>query len=117
MKALALLRLGKIEDCLVVCDDVLVQKPTDDAVLTALSLVLRGLGRSEYRLSPPRVSFDADSLSLSSHATDQELMAMFEEAYKGQPQNEELGQQTFFSNTRAQHWKNAQMVRVAIHFA
>lgn len=85
LKALALLRLGKIEDCLVVCDDVLVQKPTDDAVLTALSLVLRGLGRN------------------------QELMAMFEEAYKGQPQNEELGQQTFFSNTRAQHWKNAQM--------
>lgn len=37
---------------------------------------------------------------------------MFEEAFKQQPSNEELGAQTFFANVRAGHWKSAQQVRV-----
>jgi N-terminal acetyltransferase B complex non-catalytic subunit len=85
LKALALIRSGKVEECLVLCDDVLSQKPTDDAVLSAMSHVLRGLGRH------------------------QDLMSMFEDAYKQQPANEELGQQAFFANARAGHWKNAQL--------
>ena len=39
---------------------------------------------------------------------------MFEEAYKQQPLNEELGAQTFFANVRASQWKFAQQVS---HFA
>ena len=35
---------------------------------------------------------------------------MFEEAYKQQPLNEELGAQTFFANVRASQWKFAQQV-------
>lgn len=35
---------------------------------------------------------------------------MFEEAYKQQPANEELGAQTFFANIRAGNWKLAQQV-------
>jgi N-terminal acetyltransferase B complex non-catalytic subunit len=36
------------------------------------------------------------------------MVTMFEEAYKQQPTNEELGVQTFFANVRANHWKSAQ---------
>ncbi|KAG6898362.1 hypothetical protein C0992_009037 [Termitomyces sp. T32_za158] len=36
------------------------------------------------------------------------MVLMFEEAYKQQPTNEELGAQTFFANVRASHWKSAQ---------
>lgn len=38
------------------------------------------------------------------------MVTMFEEAYKQQPTNEELGAQTFFANVRAGHWKSAQQV-------
>lgn len=38
------------------------------------------------------------------------MVKMFEEAYKQQPLNEELGAQTFFANVRAGQWKSAQLV-------
>jgi len=38
------------------------------------------------------------------------MVSMFEEAYKQQPLNEELGAQTFFANVRASQWKFAQQV-------
>lgn len=42
--------------------------------------------------------------------TDKDMVKMFEEAYKQQPHNEELGAQTFFANVRASQWKSAQLV-------
>ncbi|KAL0581537.1 mitochondrial distribution and morphology [Marasmius crinis-equi] len=84
LKALALVRSQKVEESLVLCDEVLASKPTDDSVLTAMMHVLRGLGRHK------------------------DMVAMFEEAYKQQPSNEELGAQTFYANVRAGHWKSAQ---------
>lgn len=33
---------------------------------------------------------------------------MFEEAFKQEPANEDLGAQTFLANVRAGHWKAAQ---------
>jgi len=45
LKALALVRSQKVEECLVLCDEVLESKPTHEAVLTAMMHVLRGLGR------------------------------------------------------------------------
>jgi hypothetical protein len=41
---------------------------------------------------------------------DKDMVMMFEEAYKQQPGNEELGAQTFFANVRASNWKSAQQV-------
>ena len=38
------------------------------------------------------------------------MVTMFEDAYKQQPNNEELGAQTFFANVRATNWKTAQQV-------
>ncbi|KAG6874208.1 hypothetical protein C0995_003754 [Termitomyces sp. Mi166 len=91
LKALALVRSQKIEESLVLCDEVLESKPTDDAVLSAMMHVLRGLGRHN------------------------DMVLMFEEAYKQQPLNEELGAQTFFANVRAGHWKSAQQIATKMH--
>ncbi|OCH92237.1 hypothetical protein OBBRIDRAFT_465052 [Obba rivulosa] len=48
LKALALVRSQKVEESLVLCDEVLAAKPTDDPTLSAMMHVLRGLGRREY---------------------------------------------------------------------
>lgn len=45
LKALALVRYQKVEEALVLCDEVLESKPTDDSTLNAMMHVLRGLGR------------------------------------------------------------------------
>lgn len=42
--------------------------------------------------------------------TDKDMVVMFEDAYKQQPTNEELGAQTFFANVRGSNWKSAQQV-------
>ena len=39
------------------------------------------------------------------------MISMFDNAYKQQPTNEELGAQTFFANVRTGNWKVAQQVR------
>ena len=43
-------------------------------------------------------------------AVDMDMVAMYEDAYKQQPANEELGTQTFFANVRIGNWKAAQQV-------
>ncbi|KAF9464770.1 N-acetyltransferase B complex non catalytic subunit-domain-containing protein [Collybia nuda] len=91
LKALALVRSQKVEESLILCDEVLDLKPTNDAVLTAMMHVLRGLGRHK------------------------DMVTMFEEAYKQQPSNEELGAQTFFANVRAAQWKSAQQIATRMH--
>ena len=41
---------------------------------------------------------------------DMDMVTMYEDAYKQQPANEELGTQTFFANVRIGNWKAAQQV-------
>ncbi|KAF8163363.1 actin cytoskeleton organization protein [Crassisporium funariophilum] len=91
LKALALIRSQKVEEALVICDEVLESKPTHDGVLTAMMHVLRGLGRHN------------------------DMVTMFEEAYKKQPANEDLGAQTFFANVRASHWKSAHQIATRMY--
>jgi hypothetical protein len=43
-----------------------------------------------------------------------DLVKLFEEAFKQQPDNDELGRQAFFANVRAGNWKTAQLVRLSI---
>ncbi|TBU65814.1 N-acetyltransferase B complex non catalytic subunit-domain-containing protein [Dichomitus squalens] len=91
LKALALVRSQKVEEALILCDEVLASKPVDDPTLTAMMHVLRGLGRH------------------------QDMVAMYEDAYKQQPANEELGTQTFFANVRIGNWKAAQQIATKMH--
>lgn len=57
LKALALVRSQKVEESLALCDEVLAVKPLDDATISAMMHVLKGLGRSTsstpYRFQPP----------------------------------------------------------------
>lgn len=46
LKALALVRSQKVEESLALCDEVLAVKPLDDATISAMMHVLKGLGRS-----------------------------------------------------------------------
>ncbi|KAI0726631.1 actin cytoskeleton organization protein [Fomitopsis betulina] len=91
LKALALVRSQKVEESLVVCDEVLASKPTDESTLGAMMHVLRGLGRH----------------------TD--MVTMYEDAYKQQPSNEELGSQAFMANVRIGNWKSAQQIATKLH--
>lgn len=47
---------------------------------------------------------------------DNDMVTMYEEAYKKQPGNEDLGAQTFFANVRASQWKSAHNVRFFFDF-
>ncbi|EGN93256.1 hypothetical protein SERLA73DRAFT_172175 [Serpula lacrymans var. lacrymans S7.3] len=91
LKALGLVRLQKVEESMMLCDEVLATKTTDDSTLSIMTHVLRGLGRF----------------------TD--MIAMFDDAFKRQPHNEELGAQTFFANIRTTNWKAAQQVANKMH--
>lgn len=109
MKALALVRSQKVEESLVLCDEILESKPTNEAVLTAMMHVLRGLGR---RTHPVLFTFFG-SMTLP---IDTDLVIMFDEAFKKQPLNEDLGMQTFFANVRAGNWKSAHQVCQNLNF-
>ncbi|KAH9901395.1 actin cytoskeleton organization protein [Cubamyces lactineus] len=91
LKALALVRSQKVEEALILCDEVLASKPVDDPTLTAMMHVLRGLGRH------------------------MDMVTMYEDAYKQQPGNEDLGTQTFFANVRIGNWKAAQQIATKMH--
>ncbi|PAV24074.1 actin cytoskeleton organization [Pyrrhoderma noxium] len=86
LKALAIVRMNKIEESLPICDEVLASKPTDLDTLNVMMLVLRALGRHN------------------------DLVTMFDDAFKAQPGNEELGVQDFFANVRTGNWKAAQQI-------
>ncbi|KAI0807388.1 N-acetyltransferase B complex non catalytic subunit-domain-containing protein [Fomes fomentarius] len=91
LKALALVRSQKVEEALLLCDEVLASKPVDDPTLNAMMHVLRGLGRH------------------------MDMVTMYDDAYKQQPANEELGTQTFFANVRIGNWKAAQQIATKMH--
>jgi hypothetical protein len=46
-----------------------------------------------------------------------DLVKLFEDAFKQQPDNDEFGRQAFFANVRAGNWKAAQLVRFSRHVA
>ena len=102
LKALSLVRLGKLEEGVTTCDEVLATKPTDEHVLGAMSHVLRSLSR--------RSSLPLARLLLLTLLLDDEMAVMFEAAYKKFPQNDEYGAQAFMANVRLGNWKAAQQV-------
>ncbi|KAG8964769.1 hypothetical protein FRC03_001380 [Tulasnella sp. 419] len=91
LKALALLRSNKLDESLSLTDEVLSSKPTDETVLGVMSHVLKHLDRAG------------------------DIIAMFEEAFKKQPSNEELGSQTFMAMIRVGGWKNAQVIAFKLY--
>ncbi|KAF8274920.1 actin cytoskeleton organization protein [Lactarius quietus] len=86
LKALALTRAQKFEEAIALCEEVLATKPTDEGTINALMHALRHLGRYG------------------------DLVKLFDDAFKQQPDNDELGRQAFFANVRAGNWKAAQLL-------
>ena len=68
------------------CDEVFAARPTDENVLLALSQILRHLERH------------------------QDIISLYEDAFKKEPRNEELGSQTFMAMVRIGSWKSAQQL-------
>ncbi|KAG1756688.1 N-acetyltransferase B complex non catalytic subunit-domain-containing protein [Suillus paluster] len=91
LKALALTRSQKVEEALVLCDEILAGVVTDDSTLSVMTHVLKGLARNS------------------------DMVAMFDNAFKQQPQSEELGAQTFFAHVRTGNWKSCQQVATRMH--
>jgi hypothetical protein len=69
---------------------------------------LRHLGRCQWALPFIR------RLQLKRLYAVADLVKLFEEAFKQQPDNDELGRQAFFANVRAGNWKAAQLVRPSV---
>ncbi len=90
LKSLALVRSGRIEEAGVQCDEILKEHPIEDDVLSALTFTLRHLGRHEN------------------------IVSMYEDAFRRAPHNEELGVQTFFALVRVGSWKTAQQVSLKL---
>lgn len=81
-----MLRCQKHDEAVTLCDEVFATRPTDENVLLALSQILRHLERH------------------------QDIISLYEDAFKKEPRNEELGSQTFMAMIRIGSWKTAQQL-------
>ncbi|EJU05253.1 hypothetical protein DACRYDRAFT_19822 [Dacryopinax primogenitus] len=86
LKALALQRGLKTEEASQLCDEILKNKPSDESTLLALNLTLRPLGRHE------------------------DIVTLYDDAFKKHPDNEEIGAQAFLAMIKVRSWKTAQQV-------
>lgn len=86
MKSLALLRSQKHDEAVALCDEIFAQRPTDESVLLALAQILRHLERH------------------------QDIITLYEDAFKKEPRNEEIGSQAFMAMVRIGGWKTAQQL-------
>ncbi|KAG8748303.1 hypothetical protein FRC10_007694 [Ceratobasidium sp. 414] len=91
LKALALIRAGKLEECIALADQLIASKPSDEAVLNTLSHVLRALDRP------------------------QDVVTLYDDAYKQSPNNEELGCQAFVAMSKVGSWRTAQQTALRLH--
>ncbi|KZO97767.1 hypothetical protein CALVIDRAFT_60044 [Calocera viscosa TUFC12733] len=86
LKALALQRGLKTDEASALCDEILKNKPSDESTLLALNLTLRPLGRH------------------------QDIVTLYDDAFKRHPDNEEIGAQAFLAMIKVRSWKTAQQV-------
>jgi N-terminal acetyltransferase B complex non-catalytic subunit len=86
LKSLALLRSAKVDEAIPLCDEVFEARPTDENVVMALAQVLRQLERHE------------------------DIITLYDSAFKANPNGEELGFQAFLAMIRIGNWKSAQQI-------
>ncbi|RWS25838.1 N-alpha-acetyltransferase 25: NatB auxiliary subunit-like protein [Leptotrombidium deliense] len=91
LKCLALMRLGKQEECLSLLNEVHAQSPTDDATLQAMSICYRDLNKPEL------------------------IADCYEKAVKKEPQNEELISHLFMSYVRLGEYKKQQLTAMNLY--
>ncbi|KAG0202620.1 N-alpha-acetyltransferase 25, NatB auxiliary subunit [Mortierella sp. GBA30] len=91
LKALAFERCGKMNEALLLCEEIQWAKPTDEATLRTLSMVLRSAGKYEP------------------------MIKLYENASKVHPKNENLATQWFMSLARVLDYKGQQMAALQLH--
>ncbi|CAE6339576.1 unnamed protein product [Rhizoctonia solani] len=91
LKALALIRAGKLEECIALADQLVAAKPVDENTLSTLSHVLRALDRP------------------------QDVVNLYDDAYKQHPNNEELGCQAFIAMAKMGSWRTAQQTALRLN--
>ncbi|KAG0380880.1 N-alpha-acetyltransferase 25, NatB auxiliary subunit [Mortierella sp. AD032] len=91
LKALAFERSGKMNEALALCEEIQWAKPTDEATLRTLSMVLRSAGKYEP------------------------MIKLYENASKVNPKNENLATQWFMSLARTLDFKGQQQVALQLH--
>ncbi|KAI8350533.1 N-acetyltransferase B complex non catalytic subunit-domain-containing protein [Mortierella sp. GBAus27b] len=91
LKALAFERSGKMSEAMALCDEIQWAKPTDEATLRTLSMVLRTAGKNES------------------------MTKLYENASKVHPKNENLATQWFMSLARSLDYKGQQQVALQLH--
>ncbi|KAF9919778.1 N-alpha-acetyltransferase 25, NatB auxiliary subunit [Linnemannia zychae] len=91
LKALALERSGKLNEALALCEEIQWAKPTDEATLRTLSMVLRSAGKYEP------------------------MIKLYEHASNANPKNENLATQWFMSLARTLNFKGQQQVALQLH--
>ncbi|RIA93418.1 N-acetyltransferase B complex non catalytic subunit-domain-containing protein [Glomus cerebriforme] len=91
LKALILERTGKAEEALQLCAQVKEKKPIDEAVLQAITMVYRSLGKND------------------------EIVQIYEIAARLNPNNEELGNHWFMAIVRNNDFKGQQQAALKLH--
>ena len=84
------MRSSKLEEAIQLCDEIVASRPTDEDVLSALTHVLRHLERHE------------------------DIITLYDLAFKKHPQNEDLGTQAFMAMVRIGQWKTAQQISLKL---
>ncbi|KAK8379299.1 hypothetical protein O3P69_019285 [Scylla paramamosain] len=91
LKGLALLRMGKEEECLALVGQVVKEGPTDETTLQALTICYREMHQPE------------------------QICRVYEVAVKGEPGNEELLSHLFMSYVRVGDYKNQQQTAMKLY--
>ncbi|KAF9206876.1 N-alpha-acetyltransferase 25, NatB auxiliary subunit [Haplosporangium sp. Z 27] len=91
LKALSFERCGKLNEALLLCDEIQWAKPTDEPTLRTLSMVLKSAGKYEP------------------------MIKLYENASKLNPTNENLAKTWFMSLARKLDFKGQQMVALQLH--
>ncbi|KAG0043629.1 N-alpha-acetyltransferase 25, NatB auxiliary subunit [Gryganskiella cystojenkinii] len=91
LKALAMERTGKMNEGLLLCDELQWAKPTDEATLRTMSMVYRSAGKYEP------------------------MIKLYANASKANPMNENLGTQWFMSLARVLDFKGQQMAALQLN--
>ncbi|KAG2237856.1 N-acetyltransferase B complex non catalytic subunit-domain-containing protein [Thamnidium elegans] len=91
LKALVLVRTGKEEEALQLCDQVKKAIPTDEATLQAVTMALKELGKHSV------------------------IVELYENAANLQPKNEEFGNHWFMAMVRNNDFKGQQAAAVKLH--
>lgn len=110
LKALALVRLGRVEEAQVILKEVQKEEPYEDATLQAMAICFRETHQRKFCSSCPCVHTNS-YFDFSAELTCQ----AYESAIKKDPQNEEFLSHLFMSYVRVGDYRKQQLTAMALY--